>query len=88
MSVANQAAVERPSVQSETALVEQWLDRFNAALQSASTASVASLMAPNGHWRDLFAFTWSITPCEGADAIAALLVAKQAVTKARGFAIA
>ncbi len=88
MSVANQAAVERPSVQSETALVEQWLDRFNAALQSASTAAVASLLAPNGHWRDLFAFTWSITPCEGADAIAALLVAKQAATKARGFAIA
>ena len=77
-----------PSAHSETALIEQWLDRFNTALHNNHQASIASLFAPECHWRDLLAFTWSITPCAGADAIAALVVAKQAATRARGFAIA
>ncbi len=72
----------------ERALAEQWLDKFNVALHSASPSSVAMLFAPESHWRDLLAFTWSITPSQGAEAIAALMVAKQAATKARGFAIA
>ena len=88
MSVTNQPVIEKPVVQSEKALVEQWLDQLNVALHSGSQASVASLFAPDGHWRDLLAFTWSITPCQGSDAIAALMVAKQGTAKARGFAIA
>ncbi len=58
------------------------------ALHSANHASVASLFAPDGHWRDLFAFTWDITPCQDPDAIAALMVKRQATVKARGFALA
>src|SRR5688500_16977137 len=88
MTVTNQPAVAQPPAQSASVLVEQWLDQLNVALHSANQASVASLFAPDGHWRDLLAFTWSITPCQGADAIAALMVSKQATTKARGFAIA
>ena len=88
MSVANQPVFENPVVQSEQALVEQWLDQFNVALHSGSQASVASLFAPDGHWRDLLAFTWYITPCQGAEDIAALMLAKQGTTSARGFAIA
>lgn len=88
MNVANQSAFERPVVQSEKELVEQWLGKLNAALRHRTQASVASLFAPDGHWRDLLAFTWTITPCQGAEAIAALMVAKQATAKARGFAIA
>ena len=88
MSVVNQSAFDKAVVLSEKALVEQWLDKFNVALHSGSQASVASLFAPDGYWRDLLAFTWTITPCEGPEAIAALMVAKQATAKARGFAIA
>src|SRR5690554_876790 len=69
-------------------LVTQWLDRLNIALQTESRASVASLFAPDSHWRDLLAFTWHITPCAGNEEIAALMVSKQAATQARGFAIA
>ena len=54
-----------------TEVIEQWLDRLDAALQSESRVSVAELFAPDGHWRDLLAFTWSITPSQGAEAIAA-----------------
>ena len=88
MSVANQAVLEKPAVQSEKVLIAQWLDKLDVALHSASTASLASLFMPDGHWRDLLAFTWTITPCQGSATIAALMVAQQASAKARGFAIA
>ena len=76
------------AVQSEKELVGQWLSKLDTALQSASRASAASLFAPDGHWRDLLAFTWSITPRQGAEDIAALMVAKQGAAGARAFAIA
>jgi cation diffusion facilitator CzcD-associated flavoprotein CzcO len=88
MDAANQLVFEKTVAQSEKELVEQWLGRLDVALQSESRASVASLFAPDGHWRDLLAFTWSITPKQGAEDIAALMVAKQGAARARGFAIA
>jgi len=88
MDTANQLVLEKTVVQSEKALVERWLAQLDAALQSGSTASLASLFAPEGHWRDLLAFTWSISPRQGADGIAASMAAKQATARARGFAIA
>jgi putative flavoprotein involved in K+ transport len=84
----NQPVVGKTAVQSEQELVEQWLAQLDVALQSESRASVAYLFAPDGHWRDLLAFTWSITPCQGAEDIAALMVAKQGTAGARAFAIA
>ena len=84
----NQLAFEKTVVQSKKALVEQWLEQLDAALHSESRALLASLFAPDSHWRDLLAFTWSITPCQGAEDIAALMMAKQGAARARGFAIA
>ncbi len=92
MSFTKQPVVEQESVQfepaSERALVEQWLDKLNVALHSASQSSVVALFARASHWRDLLAFTWSITPTQGAEAIAALMVAEQEATKAHGFKLA
>src|SRR6185295_970042 len=88
MDAANQLVFEKTVVRSEKELVEHWLGRLDAALQGGNRASVASLFAPDGHWRDLLAFTWSITPRQGAEGIAALMVAQQERTRARGFAIA
>jgi putative flavoprotein involved in K+ transport len=88
MDVAHPAVFERPVAQSEKELVEQWLDQLEAALRGSNEAAVASLFAADGHWRDLVAFTWSITPCQGSDDIAAMLMATQATAKASGFAIA
>jgi len=84
----NQPVVGKPAVRSEQGLVEQWLAQLDVALQSESRTSVASLFAPDSHWRDLLAFTWSITPRQGAEDIAALMVAKQGTAGARAFAIA
>lgn len=88
MDLANQPAVAQLTAQSAKAHVGEWLARLDAALQSANQAAVASLFALDGHWRDLFVFTWNITPCQGPDAIAALMLEKQATVKAHGFAIA
>ncbi|MGZ8212597.1 MAG: monooxygenase, partial [Burkholderiales bacterium] len=88
MDAANQLAFAKTVVDSEKELVARWLGRLDAALQSESRASVASLFVPDGHWRDLLAFTWYITPKQGAEDIAALMVAKQGAARARGFAIA
>jgi hypothetical protein len=88
MDTATQLVIETTVVASERKLVARWLGELDLALQSESRAAVASLIAADGHWRDLLAFTWSITPKQGAEEIAALIVEKQAATKARGFAIA
>jgi putative flavoprotein involved in K+ transport len=88
MDTADQLVLEKTVVRSEKELVEHWLVQLDGALQSTSRASVAALFAPDGHWRDLLAFTWSITPCQGAEAIAALMVARQESARVRGFAIA
>ena len=88
MDAANPLVFEKAAVRSEKERVEQWLGQLDVALQSESRAAVASLFAPDGHWRDLLAFTWSITPRQGAENIAALMVAKQGSAQARGFAIA
>ncbi len=88
MDTAEQTILEKAVIQSEKALVAQWLGQFDVALQDANQASLASLFASDGHWRDLLAFTWSITPRQGAETIAALMVARQPATRARGFAIA
>jgi hypothetical protein len=88
MDAANPMLFNKPVARSEKELVEQWLEQLDAALQTKDQASIASLFAPDGHWRDLVALTWSITPSQGSNNIAALMLEKQATAKVRGFAVA
>ena len=88
MDNANPPVLEKTAAQSDTSIVAQWLAQLDAALQSGKRTSIEALFTHDGHWRDLLAFTWSITPSQGAQDIAALMVTKQAATKARGFAVA
>src|SRR3982751_6609341 len=97
MSVANQRVLEtsivagherQTAAHAEQWFVEQWLAHFEGALRSKSEASMASLFAVESHWRDVLAFTWTITPCEGPAKIAALIIAKQGTAGAHGFTIA
>src|SRR5690242_20209990 len=88
MDAAPRLVLETHPAQSEHDIVARWLAQFDVALQSESHSSLATLFAPDAHFRDLMAFTWSITPRQGADDIAALMAAQQRATKARGFAIA
>ena len=89
MNHPGQAVLAKGEVQSEAAYIQQWLAALDAALRDGSKAAVSALFAPDDcHWRDLLAFTWSITPLQGADTIAAARIDKQADVKAHGFAIA
>jgi putative flavoprotein involved in K+ transport len=88
MDIASPVVFEKAAIRSERELVEEWLERLDAALQAKNEKAAASLFALESHWRDLVAFTWSITPCQGAAAIAASMMARQASTHAHGFVIA
>lgn len=70
------------------ALATQWLSQFGAALAHLDKPGIAALFDTDCHWRDLFAFTWSITPSEGVDNIANSILIKQASVKARDFKLA
>jgi putative flavoprotein involved in K+ transport len=65
--------------------VTQWLCGFEAALAARDAPSLEQAFATDCHWRDLLAFTWNITPHEGASAIAQALLAAQAATQAHRF---
>lgn len=69
-------------------LATQWLSQFGAALAQLDKPGIRGLFDADCHWRDLFAFTWSITPSEGVDNIANLILIKQASVKARDFKLA
>jgi cation diffusion facilitator CzcD-associated flavoprotein CzcO len=88
MGLIDQLHVVSPVARSATAHVEHWVGRLDAALQSADPVALASLFAADSHWRDLYAFTWHITPCLGPEAIAAAMVQKQAAVKAHAFGVA
>ena len=45
--------------------VDQWLERFGAALEQGDAAGAAELFAEESYWRDLVAFTWNIKTVEG-----------------------
>src|ERR1700704_463230 len=88
MNDVDQAVLSRASVENEGTLVQQWLASLEAALRDGNKSAIAALFAPDSHWRDLLAFTWSLTPHSSADQIAAAIARLQAHVQARGFAIA
>ncbi len=51
----------------------RWLAEFEAAAGREDAAAAAALFLPDGHWRDLVAFTWHINTVSGARDIAAQL---------------
>ncbi|NQW50944.1 MAG: NAD(P)-binding protein, partial [Rhodospirillales bacterium] len=61
----------------------RWLDSFGAALQAQDAASVAATFMPDGHWRDVLAFTWDVVTHSGRAAIEAALAPVLARTAAK-----
>jgi len=62
-----------------------WLSAFEAALSRNDAAAASALFSPDGQWRDLVAFTWSIRSVSGRTAVGALLGEALAVARPRGF---
>lgn len=62
-----------------------WLAAFETALAARNANRIAGLFHEDGHWRDVLAFTWHLTPVQGRDAIGERLAAAQPGTEARNF---
>ena len=56
-----------------TSPAARWLESFSAALARRDLDAAAALFEPDGYWRDLVAFTWTLHTCEGRPAIRATL---------------
>ncbi len=64
---------------------EGWLAGFAAAMQSQDAAAAAELFLPDGLWRDVLAFTWTLQTMAGQPAIEAMLHQTAARTKPVNF---
>ena len=67
--------------------VQDWLDRFSAALDAQDTARLTALFSEDCYWRDLIALTWNIKTMEGREAIGDMATACLSSTHPRNFSI-
>ena len=70
------------------AAAQAWLDRFGAALAAGDIDAAAALFRPDGFWRDVLAFTWTLDVAEGPAAVADRLRRRLADTRPSGFRVA
>jgi putative flavoprotein involved in K+ transport len=66
---------------------QRWLEKFGAALARGDLDAASGLFEPEGFWRDLVAFTWTIKTFEGRGEIKALLAATLSYTKPMGWTV-
>ncbi|MDF1737186.1 MAG: NAD(P)/FAD-dependent oxidoreductase [Minwuia sp.] len=78
------ATSEKP----DTAAAEAWLEALDDALSRRDAGAASSLFLPDGHWRDILAFTWHIRTFSGATAIRAELGRRLDTVKPTGFSLA
>lgn len=65
--------------------VLEWLDAFEADLRREDIEAAAAKFLPDGHWRDLLAFTWHIETMNGTREIEGGLARTLAAAKPSGF---
>lgn len=73
---------------SDAQLVVQWLSAFEAALKAGSESLLRRVLWTEVHWRDLMAFTWTITPHDSLDDTVHGLLAAQPTIQATNFKFA
>jgi putative flavoprotein involved in K+ transport len=88
MNDAATMVMEKPPGERARDAAVQWLGRFETALTAGDLSGLAALFASECHYRDMLAFSWTIRPFLGAEAIADFLAAAQKATQARSFALA
>ncbi len=64
-----------------------WLQDFEAAAKRNDAAAAAALFLPDGHWRDVLAFTWHLVTVSGAAPIREALGDTLSRTQPRNFRI-
>ena len=66
---------------------KRWLDGFAAALLAQDAKAAAAMFLPDGLWRDVLAFTWTIETASGSAAIEETLRQTLARTQPKNFHI-
>ncbi len=67
--------------------IQDWLDRFGAAVANGDADGAAALFGAECYWRDLLAFTWNIKTMEGRADIATALRATLGTTRPVGWQV-
>ena len=88
MNDAATMVTQQPPAEKARAAAVEWLHRLEGLLIAGDESALAALFAPECHYRDMLAFSWTIRPDHGADSIAAFLISAQKTTGASGFALA
>ncbi len=66
---------------------QRWLEKFAAALAKGDIDAASKLFEPEGFWRDLVAFTWTLKTFEGRAEIKAMLAATLSQARPKGFSM-
>ena len=69
-------------------LAADWIARFGTTIEKQDARAAAALFLPDGLWRDVLAFTWTIRTHYGRAEIEAALRERLAATQARNVQIA
>jgi putative flavoprotein involved in K+ transport len=80
--------VARPWDVGDAERVRRWLSHFEDALDACDGAALEALFIEDAHWRDLVAFTWTITPVNSRNEVVSALLRYQPHVHARSFKIA
>lgn len=67
------------------AAAANWLGAFEEALARQDASAAAGLFLPDGHWRDVLAFTWALGTVSGAPAIGQALCRSLATARPARF---
>lgn len=70
------------------AAVRRWLGDFEAALARQDIRAATGMFLPDGHWRDIVAFTWHIRTASGAHEIETMLRERLAAVLPTRFRVA
>lgn len=82
------AEYEPADGKSDAQLVSEWLNRFESAVATADRTALEGLFISDCHWRDLFIFTWTITPRSGRPEVVSALLKALPRARPRNFRIA
>jgi len=77
----------QPDAETNVEPASAWLAAFELALVQGDRSALGQLFADECHWRDLVAFTWTVTQRKGSDEISELLLKSQPLVKARNFRV-
>ena len=69
-------------------LITNWLNAFEKAVATRERDALDDLFIEDSHWRDLFVFTWTITPRNGRDDVVTSLLKALPQARPRNFRIA